>query len=87
MMSASLTPVSKGDRLFLENFMKLLFEPEACAVDGELQARIDLIVDALHKRYSGEMTDAEVAELEAQLKALRSECSDPTSSHQLIKEN
>jgi hypothetical protein len=66
-------PLNKDERQFVENFLQILFEPKTTACDGELQPRVTKIVDALYKRFTGQMTDAEIAELEGELKALSSE--------------
>ncbi|WP_338924540.1 hypothetical protein V0M98_33535 (plasmid) [Pseudomonas silesiensis] len=72
-MSNSIKAVSKADKLFLENFLKLVFEPNTSTTDDVLKSEVEQPVDALYKRYSGAMTDAEFAELQAELKAFQHE--------------
>lgn len=72
-MSNSIKAVSKEDKLFLENFLKLVFEPNTSTTDDVLKSEVEQLVDALYKRYSGAMTDAEFAELQAELKAFQRE--------------
>jgi hypothetical protein len=73
MMSTSRESVSTGDKVFLENFLKLVFEPNTSAIDDALKTQVEQLVDALYKRYSGAMTDAEFAELQAELKDFQRE--------------
>jgi hypothetical protein len=73
MMSTSRESVSTGDKVFLENFLKLVFESNTSAVDDALKTQVEQLVDALYKRYSVAMTDAEFAEFQDELKAFQRE--------------